>query len=163
MIDYGQNGPPAPSPTARQRQFFVPARRFPGGGTPRYRGKVNDWSIAFGLRRTLRSNYVLLDGWKYDMNGVFGKRNTEAFVRNNVNSNLLHMKAAIPTEYKVREYEERDKTFSLDISPPFDICIFNSQRNVAFGLEYREEEYEIFTGEPNSYFPGRPTSPIKDS
>ncbi len=131
---------------------YALAQAFPGGLVPRYRGKVNDWSIAFGLRGTLRSASPLLDGWRYDMSAVFGQHNTESFVRNSVNPNLLRMKEAIPIEYKVREYEERDKTFNLDLSRPFDIGLLSSPLNIAFGLEYREEEYEIFTGEPNSYF-----------
>ena len=152
VSDYVQNGPSALAPLEGNDNCYALAQRFPGGFTPRYRGKVNDWSIAFGLRGTLRSNYALLDGWEYDMSGVFGQHNTETFLRNSVNPNLLRMKAAIPTEYKVREYEERDKTFNLDLSRPFDLGLFYSPLNVAFGLEYREEEYEIFTGEPNSYF-----------
>ncbi len=150
--DYVQNGIAALAPLQGNANCYALAQAFPGGLTPRYRGIVNDWSIAFGLRGTLRNAARLLDGWHYDMSAVFGQHNTESFVRNSVNPNLLRLKAAIPIEYKVREYEERDKTFNLDLSRPFDLGLLYSPLNVAFGLEYREEEYEISTGDPNSYF-----------
>ena len=52
--DYVQNGPSALAPLEGNDNCYALAQRFPGGFTPRYRGIVNDWSIAFGLRGTLR-------------------------------------------------------------------------------------------------------------
>ena len=112
---------------------------------------MNDWSLVFGLRGSLRSTYALLDGWHYDMSAGFGQNSMDTYLRNSVNPNLIHFKAAIPTQYRTRRYEERDKIFNLDLSRPFDIGLFASALNVAFGLEYREETFESGTGEPNSY------------
>ena len=150
--DYVQHGPSALAALEGHPDCFALAQRFPGGFTPRYRGIVNDWSLAFGLRGTLRSAYSLLDGWRYDMSGVFGQHQTDSYVRNSVNPNLAGLRMAIPTEYRVRGYEEMDKTFNLDFSRPFDIGVFASPLNVAFGLEYRQEEFEINTGDNNSWY-----------
>ena len=150
--DYVAQGLAALAPLAGQDNCYSLAQAFPGGFTPRFRGVVNDWSLVFGLRGSLRSAYALLDGWHYDMSAGFGQNSMDTYLRNSVNPNLISLKAAIPTQYRTRRYEERDKIFNLDLSRPFDIGLFASALNVAFGLEYREETFESGTGDPNSYF-----------
>ena len=130
---------------------FALNQRFPGGFTPRIEATGTDWSIAFGLRGTLYSATSLLDGWHYDMSAVFGQHRIDITTMDTVNLQLAHLKMAIPTEYKPRAYAERDRVFNLDLSRLFDFGLFYSPLNVAFGLEYREEEFEIEAGEPNSY------------
>ena len=125
---------------------------FPGGFTPRWNGTVTDWSIALGLRGRLRSASPLLDGWRYDMSGVFGQHRIVGRVRNSVNPNLLRLGAAIPTEYRVSGYTEQDMIFNVALSRPLDLGLFYSPLNLALGLEYREEEFENETGEPASWF-----------
>ena len=61
------------------------------------------------------------------------------------------MQTAIPTSYKPGSYREFDKVFNFDISRPFDVGPFYSGLNLAFGLEYREEEFTANAGEPNSW------------
>ena len=112
---------------------------------------MNDWSLVFGLRGSLRSVHAPLDGWRYDMSAGFGQNRMDTYLRNSVNPNLIRFKSGIPTHYRTRKYEERDKIFNLDLSRPFDIGLFASPLNVAVGLEYREETFESGTGEPNSY------------
>ena len=128
------------------------AQNLPGGFTPGMRGNVEDWSIAFGLRGTgAAAPLLLLDGWNYDMSAVFGQHRTTYVVRNTVNPQLIRLGDAMPTTYFGRAYEERDKIFNLDLSRLFDTGLFYSPLNVAFGLEYREEEYEIESGEKNGW------------
>ena len=128
------------------------ALMFPGGFTPRWNGVVTDWSLAFGLRGTLHHPAALLDGWQYDLSGGFGRHRIVGRVRNSINPNLIRLGAAIPTEYRVSGYKERDMIFNADVSRPFDVGPFASPLHVAFGLEYREEEFENETGEPNSWY-----------
>ena len=149
--DYVAQGPAALAALAGQDNCYSLAQAFPGGFTPRFRGVVNDWSLVFGLRGSLRSAHALLDGWDYDLSAGFGQNSMDTYLRNSVNPNLIGLKAAIPTQYRTRRYEERDKIFNLDLSRPFDTGLFASALNVAFGLEYREETFESGTGEPNSY------------
>ena len=149
--DYVTQGPAALDPLMGLDDCYALAQAFPGGFTPRFRGVVNDWSLVFGLRGNLRSTLALLDGWRYDLSAGFGQNRMDTYLRNSVNPNLIRSKAAIPTRYRTRKYEERDKIFNLDLSRPFDIGLFASPLNVALGLEYREETFESGTGEPNSY------------
>ncbi len=126
-------------------------RIFPGGFTPRMDGYVEDWGLAFGLRGELQSAFALLNGWHYDMSAVFGEHSISLYVRNSVNPQLAFLREHMPTKFHGRAYEERDTVFNLDLSRPVDIGTFYSPLNVAFGLEYREEEFEIIAGEKDGW------------
>ena len=131
---------------------FMFNERFPGGFTPRFGGVVEDWSIVFGLRGHLEgTGYWLLDGWSYDASAGFGQNSVDFFMHNTINPQLAHMRTAIPTSYKPGGYREFDKTFNFDITRPFDTGLFYSELNFAFGLEYREEEFEVNSGGENSW------------
>ncbi len=132
---------------------FIFNERFPGGFTPRFGGVVEDWSIAFGLRGELSGfGLALLDGWHYDASASFGQNSVNFFMHNTINPQLAAMRTNIPTSYKPGGYREFDKTFNFDISRPFDVGLFHSALNFAFGLEYREEEFEIEAGDQNSWY-----------
>jgi len=130
---------------------FAFNERFPGGFTPRYGGVVEDWSITFGLRGEVESASALLNGWFYDASASFGHNSVDFFMHNTINPQLAAMRTNIPTSYKPGGYREFDKVFNLDISRPFDVGLFHSALNFAFGLEYREEEFEIKSGGENSW------------
>ncbi len=131
---------------------FAFNERFPGGFTPRYGGVVEDWSISFGLRGEVESASALLNGWFYDASASFGHNSVDFFMHNTINPQLAAMRTNIPTSYKPGGYREFDKVFNLDISRPFDVGLFYSALNFAFGLEYREEEFEIKSGGENSWY-----------
>ena len=131
---------------------FAFNERFPGGFTPRYGGVVEDWSITFGLRGEVESASALLNGWFYDASASFGHNSVDFFMHNTINPQLAAMRTNIPTSYKPGGYREFDKVFNLDISRPFDVGLFYSALNFAFGLEYREEEFEIKSGGENSWY-----------
>ena len=117
---------------------FIFNERFPGGFAPRFGGSMQDWSVAFGLRGEPSG---MLDGWHYDMSASFGRNSIDFFMHNTINPQLAHLQTAIPTSYKPGSYSEFDKVFNFDISRPFDLGLFSSALNFAFGLEYREEEF----------------------
>ena len=147
--DYAQHGPAALAPLQGKDDCYTLAQTLPGGFTPRFRATGEDRSLAFGLRGTWRR--ALLAGWHYDASAVFGRhRGTYAFW-NNVNMQQLRLRAHLPTAHVVRAYTERDKTFNLDLARPFDVGPFAAPLHVAFGLEYREEEFEIEAGEPRAW------------
>ena len=149
--DYTQNGRAALAPLEGNPDCYALAQNLPGGFTPRMRGGVRDWGITFGLRGTLQSASALLDGWNYDMSAAFGQHRTTYYIWNTVNPQLLRLKDAMPTGYFGRAYEQRDKMFNLDFSRLFDLGLFYSPLNIAFGLEYREEEFEIESGDKNGW------------
>ena len=131
---------------------FLFNERFPGGFAPRFGGSMQDWSIAFGLRGELSdTGLLLLDGWHYDLSASFGHNSVDFFMHNTINPQLAARRTSIPTSYRPGGYAEFDKVFNVDISRPFDVGFFYSTLNLAFGLEYREEEFSANAGEPNSW------------
>ena len=118
---------------------------FPGGFTPQFSGTATDMGLASGVRGTLEND------WSYDLSGVIGQHETEFSIWNTVNPQLLHLKENIPTSYEPGGYTELDYTLNLDLSRPVDVEFLYSPLNVALGLEYRVEQYEINAGEENSW------------
>ena len=135
---------------------FIFNQRFPGGFTPTFGGTVKDWSAAVGIRGDLSHNNIWLDNWHYDLSAVFGQHSTDFFMTNTINPQLARLKTNIPTNYNPGGYVERDRVFNLDISRPLDNTVFYSPLNLALGLEYRQEEFEVEAGERNSWFIDRP-------
>ena len=119
---------------------------FPGGFTPEFGGFATDMSLASGIRGELDN------GWTYDYSAVAGSHVTDFVIFNTVNPQLVHLKEDIPTFYKPGGYEEMDYTFNYDMSKSFLMEGLDYPLNVALGLEYRVEEYEIVAGEQNSWF-----------
>ena len=124
---------------------------FPGGFTPRFGGTVTDFSAAVGVRGSMAEN------WFFDVSAVFGSNDLDFFMRHTVNPQLLvklphGQRREIPTDYQPGSYTETDYTFNLDLSRPIYLDFFFSPLNLAFGLEYRGEEFKVESGEENSWF-----------
>ena len=135
---------------------YDPKDFFPGGFTPQFAGVATDMSLASGIRGKLDNS------WSYDLSGVVGQHRSKFSIWNTVNPQLIHLKDNIPTAYEPGGYTEMDYTLNLDLSRPFDLDVFHSPLNVAFGFEYRVEQYEIEAGETNSWFDHSddPTPPL---
>ena len=131
---------------AADPNYFAFNERFPGGFTPQFGGTITDVSLAFGLRGELDSN------WLYDLSAVFGRSNSDFFIKNTINPQLATQKTNILTAYEPGAYTETDRVVNLDLSRQFDNDIFHSPLNVAFGFEYRGENFKIENGELNSFF-----------
>ena len=131
---------------AEEDNCFAFHSRFPGGFTPQFGGDIEDESIALGLKGGL------LDDSTYDISYVTGRHKTDFFMKNTINPQLASTELDIPTEYRPGGYVEEDWTFNLDLTTEVDVAAFHSPLNIGFGMEYREEEYEIKPGEERSWF-----------
>ena len=131
---------------------FMFNEKFPGGFTPTFGGVVQDWSAAVGIRGDLSSANVWLDDWHYDLSAVFGHHSTDFFMTNTINPQLAGLRTNIPTNYDPGAYIEWDHVINLDFSRSLENNVFSSSLNLALGLEYRQEEFEVQTGEKNSWF-----------
>ncbi len=136
---------------ANNPDCFAFNQRFPGGFTPTFGGVVKDWSAAVGIRGDTSHNNVWLDEWHYDLSAVFGQHSTDFFMTNTINPQLAGLRTNIPTNYNPGGYVERDRVVNLDLSRPLDNTVFYSPLNLALGLEYRQEEFEVEAGERNSW------------
>ena len=147
------NGNPTSSPGFEQiaaggpldRECFALAEVFPGGFTPVFGADVEDSSFAFGVRGELDM------GLNYDISAHWGRSQADYFFINSVNPSFSNSvaNAVISPGFNV----QTDTNFNADLSYPLDIGLA-SDLNIAFGFEWREEEYEVGLGDPQSRDPG---------
>lgn len=152
----GAGCPTAPLPTssfADAQNFinnapdncFAFNSRFPGGFTPRFGGSVKDYSIAAGIRGEFAG------GMSYDISVVNGKNELEYQIFNTVNASLG---AASPVDFQLGSQIETETVFNADFAKEIPVAIFASDLNVAFGLQYHDENFEITPGQVESYVAG---------
>lgn len=109
------------------------------GFLPEINSKINDKSIAVGIRGTVGD-------WDVDFSNTWGKNEFMYLISNTSNASLQR---ASPTSFDAGGFSFAQNTTNLDISQLYD-DIFEDL-NVAFGAEYRLETYEIVAGEKASY------------
>lgn len=113
---------------------------YPDGFTPRITSKINDGSISAGLRHTLKND------WKIDFNNTYGKNDFHYFIKDSNNASLG---AASPTNFDAGGHSLSMNTTGVEFSKLYDNVAAGF--NLAFGLEYRAENFQIFAGEEASY------------
>ena len=109
----------------------------PEGFTPQFGAKISDFSSVAGLKGEL-ANGIL-----WDVSASIGENNLDAFNHNTLNASLG---PNTPRNFDIGEYTQRETNFNLDISWPIDVG-GASDLNLAAGLEARNEEFEITSGE----------------
>ncbi len=81
-----------------------------------------------------------------DFSNVYGKNSFDYLITNTLNASLG---AASPTEFNAGGFSFAQNTANLDIRRYFDDKL--AGLNIAFGAEYRMENYQINAGEEGSY------------
>ena len=112
----------------------------PGGFTPRFGGTVTDMAFMMGLRGELANGL----GW--DVSAYRGENEGDFFINNTVNASLG---ANTPRDFDPGLYRQTDTNFNADFN-----YVVNETINVAFGAEYRTEEFTIGAGQEESYIDG---------
>jgi len=113
---------------------------YPNGFTPRITSLIVDNSISAGFRTKTAG------GWNVDISNTFGKNLFHYFIKGTLNASL---EEASPTEFDAGGHTLSQNTVNLDLSKNYD-SILNGF-NLAFGAEYRTEQFTIFAGEEGSY------------
>ena len=125
-------------------EIYNPRDRYPAGFTPRFAGKVTDIGITGGFRGQFGN------GMSYDFSGRWGESTIEYTIFNTLNPSLG---PASPTSFRPGDVISDESALNADFVLPVDVG-FASDLNVAFGLEYRDEGYELVEGDPKSYETG---------
>ncbi len=112
------------------------------GYTPFLDGDQEDYSIVAGYR----GNFS--DDLYFDLSGSFGYNELDYTLNNTTNPTLGLGPDGEPAQMKFDPggYEQEEIGANADFSWAIDADL-----NLAFGAEYREEEYTVVEGEPNSY------------
>jgi iron complex outermembrane receptor protein len=116
----------------------------PSGFVPRFGGDNTDYSIAGGVRGV----FDIGNGLNYDLSVVHGSSETEFFIRNTINASLG---PNTPRDFKPGAYQQTETVYDADFSYALPVAGLASDLNVAFGAQYREEEFEITAGDAASF------------
>ena len=114
---------------------------YPEGFTPAFGAEMTDYSVVAGVKGSLAN------GLLYDVSGSIGENNMDGFLNNSLNPSLG---AGSPRDFDIGEYNQQETNFNIDLSYPVDVGMA-SDLNIAGGFEWREEEFEIATGEQASW------------
>lgn len=121
--------------------------RFPGGFRPKFTGNLTDEAAVIGLKGSLNRKL------NYDVSYGYGQNNIDFSIRDTVNPSLGVWKT--PTKFYLGAYTQTEHSVNVDLNYPWAITIFDAPLYIATGLEWRNEEFEITAGEPDSYKKGK--------
>ena len=113
---------------------------YPGGYTPRITSNIVDNAITGGFRTQFGN------GLKMDFSNTYGTNKFIYRIKNTLNATL---EGNSPTEFDAGGFGLNQNTTNLDFTKNFKSVL--NGLNIAFGAEYRIEQYKIFAGEEGSY------------
>ena len=147
-IPIGGVGNVTPDPTflaqvTADNNCFSFIETIPGGFVPRFGGNNEDQSIAVGVRGEVNVG----SGLRYDLSAQQGSNKTDFYIRNTINAS---MGPDTPRDFVPGGQEQTETQFNLDLVYDLDVG-FDSDLSIAFGAEYREEEFDLFAGDAASY------------
>ncbi|MDD3721104.1 MAG: TonB-dependent receptor [Lutibacter sp.] len=120
-----------------ESRTYTPA--YMNGFLPEINSTITDKSFSVGIKGKVSD-------WDVDFSNTWGKNEFTYIIGNTFNAS---MQKASPTLFDAGGFSFAQNTTNLDISQFFDDTM--ASLNVAFGAEYRLENYEIIAGEPASY------------
>ncbi|MCY7409128.1 MAG: TonB-dependent receptor [Chitinophagales bacterium] len=112
---------------------------YPNGFDPIIQSQILDKSLSFGVRGAVGN-------WNTDFNNSYGSNRFHFYGDHTNNASLG---AASPTSFDDGGTQLAQNVTTLDFTRYFKNCL--SGVNVAFGGEYRVENYKIFAGEEGSW------------
>jgi iron complex outermembrane recepter protein len=120
---------------------------YPLGFLPVIQPTVVDASGTAGVRG-------LFDRWTYDASGEYGHNSFAFTIGDTLNVSLGPSVPPNKTQFDAGALELNQFVGNVDLSRPFAVGSLAGPINVAFGAEYRHENYQIQAGEPDSYGDG---------
>jgi iron complex outermembrane receptor protein len=125
---------------------------FPGGYTPQFTGDINDTSLTMGTRGDI--NGGMFDEVYFDISGSVGRNKSTYTLANTINPSMGALNIDQPNNsFQAGSYIQLEKSFNADFSKGVDVGL-NDPMNVAAGLEWRQESFEIISGEQASWEQG---------
>ena len=125
-------------------ECFAFAEMLPEGFTPAFGAEMTDFSTVVGIEG------ALANGLAYDLSLNMGRNSIDFYIDETVNASHG---PATPRSFDLGEYMQADTSFNVDVAYPIDVGLA-SDLNLAAGFEWRDEEFEITTGERASWDTG---------
>lgn len=113
---------------------------YPGGFTPRFGADTRDLALLLGVRAEPRPALRL------DLSVYSAENRADFFIENTLNASLG---PESPRAFDPGAYVQAETAFTLDFTYGISETL-----HLAWGMEYREEEFETRRGEPASYARG---------
>jgi len=120
-----------------QSRTYTPA--YINGFLPEINSNIKDQSFSVGIKGKINE-------WSVDLSNTYGKNAFLYTIGNTFNASLQN---ASPTIFDAGGFSFAQNTTNLDVTRFFEDAM--SGLNVAFGAEYRVENYDIVAGEEASY------------
>jgi len=120
-----------------QSRTYTPA--YPNGFLPEINSNIKDQSLSVGIKGKIGD-------WAVDLSNTYGRN---AFIYTIGNTYNASLQRASPTIFDAGGFSFAQNTANLDVTQYFDDVM--AGLNVAFGAEYRTENYDIEAGEEPSY------------
>lgn len=119
----------------------------PNGFSPEIRTDIQDRAVTVGLRGTNQ-------GWLIDLSNTLGDNRFDYSLRN---SNNASMGIASPTDFYAGGFNYGQNTSSLNFSRSLGSVLAMHRIDLAFGSEFRVENYSIMAGDEESWIDGGDT------
>jgi len=127
---------------------------YPSGYTPRFFGTTQEIFGTVGYKGTTGS------GMSYDLSGTLAQNYLDMSLRSSINPSLGPLS---PTNFYIGKFQQQESNLNFDVTYPWKVAAFANPVTVAAGLEWRNETYQQFVGDPASYAAGPYTSqPLYD-
>jgi iron complex outermembrane receptor protein len=127
---------------------FAFNKMLPAGFTPFFGGNITDTSFTIGTKGEIESGTFA--GAYYDLSGSVGRNESRYFITNTINASLG---PDTPMEFSPGKYIQLEKNFNADIAKGYDFGLAYDV-NVAAGLEWHEETFEVIAGDEASFTAG---------
>jgi iron complex outermembrane receptor protein len=114
---------------------------FPNGMVPRINSNINDKSLGAGIRG-------MVGDWNSDLSLVTGGN---SFLFHMTNTHNATLGTSSPTEFDAGGHSFNQSTANFDLSKYYDGLNGINGLNVAFGAEYRYENYQVIRGSEESW------------
>lgn len=120
----------------------------PEGFTPNFGGNIADTSLTIGTKGEFKDGFA--DGVLYDLSGSVGRSESQYVIYNTLNASLG---PTTPRDFRPGKYIQLEKNFNFDLVKLVDAGLYEDV-NLAGGLEWHEESYEVVAGDVASYTAG---------
>ena len=118
---------------------------YPNGYLPELPGRSDDYSAVVGLSRKL------IGGWNLDFSTGYGYNYLDLFANKTANAS---MGTASPTDFYVGRSAFGQSTSEVNVSRNYTGLFGTKSFNVAFGSQFRADQFKLERGSPESYFAG---------
>ncbi len=129
---------------ANSQQTFNFSSIYPGGFTPRFIGKVDQFYSVAGVKGAAES------GLTYDFSATLARNSLSLSMTNSLSPSYGPQSQ---TEFFFGKLIQREQNVNLDLTYPLEVGFF-SPVTLSGGAEYRREEYETTVGDLQSYGAG---------